>query len=64
MRVLLTGHEGYIGAVAGDVLREAGHEVVGLDLGWFRGCDLVPGSKRRRASQRRARRHRGRSRRH
>ncbi len=42
MRVLLTGHEGYIGAVAGEVLREAGHEVVGLDLGWFRGCDLGP----------------------
>lgn len=42
MRVLLTGHEGYIGAVAAEVLAEAGHEVVGLDLGWFRGCDLGP----------------------
>lgn len=40
MRVLLTGHEGYIGAVAGAALRGAGHEVVGLDAGFFAGCDL------------------------
>ena len=31
MRILLTGHKGYIGAVAGPILMSAGHEVVGLD---------------------------------
>jgi nucleoside-diphosphate-sugar epimerase len=40
MRVLLTGHRGYIGAVAGSMLRSAGHEVVGLDSDLFRGCDF------------------------
>jgi nucleoside-diphosphate-sugar epimerase len=38
MRVLVTGHLGYIGAVMVPVLLEAGHEVVGLDTGWFRDC--------------------------
>ena len=40
MRILLTGHKGYIGAVAGPVLQFAGHEVVGLDTDLFAGCDL------------------------
>jgi nucleoside-diphosphate-sugar epimerase len=40
MRILLTGHKGYIGAVAGPMLRSAGHEVVGLDTDLFRGCDF------------------------
>lgn len=40
MRVLLTGHRGYIGAVAGPVLREAGHEVVGLDTDLYAKCDF------------------------
>jgi len=40
MRILLTGHKGYIGAVAAPVLREAGHEVVGLDSDLFAGCDF------------------------
>jgi nucleoside-diphosphate-sugar epimerase len=40
MRILLTGHKGYIGAVAGPVLRAAGHEVVGLDSDLFSGCDF------------------------
>jgi nucleoside-diphosphate-sugar epimerase len=43
MKILLTGHKGYIGAVAGDILRSAGHEVVGLDTDLFAGCDF--GSK-------------------
>ena len=38
MRVLVTGHLGYIGAVMTPMLIDAGHEVVGLDTGWFRGC--------------------------
>lgn len=40
MRVLLTGHKGYIGAVAAPMLRSAGHEVVGLDSDLFAGCDF------------------------
>ena len=35
MRVLVTGHEGYIGAVLAPLLEDAGHEVVGLDTGLF-----------------------------
>jgi nucleoside-diphosphate-sugar epimerase len=40
MKVLLTGHHGYIGAVAVPVLTAAGHEVVGLDTFFYEGCDL------------------------
>jgi nucleoside-diphosphate-sugar epimerase len=40
MKVLLTGHRGYIGAVAGPMLSAAGHEVVGLDTDLFAGCDF------------------------
>lgn len=40
MRVLLTGHKGYIGAVAAPMLLAAGHEVVGLDTGLYEGCDF------------------------
>ncbi|HXZ30774.1 MAG TPA: NAD(P)-dependent oxidoreductase [Terriglobales bacterium] len=40
MKVLLTGHRGYIGAVAAPILRSAGHEVSGLDTDLFAGCDF------------------------
>ena len=40
MKILLTGHRGYIGAVAGPVLRDAGHAVVGLDTNLFAGCEF------------------------
>lgn len=38
MRVLVTGHNGYIGSVMLDVLRSDGHEVVGLDTYFFADC--------------------------
>jgi nucleoside-diphosphate-sugar epimerase len=38
MRILLTGHTGYIGAVAGPMMKAAGHEVIGLDTGYFEEC--------------------------
>lgn len=38
MRVLITGHDGYIGAVMVPVMQAAGHEVVGLDTGFFEDC--------------------------
>jgi nucleoside-diphosphate-sugar epimerase len=41
-RILLTGHEGYLGSVMGPHLVEAGYDVVGLDTGYFHDCTLVP----------------------
>lgn len=35
MRVLMTGHEGYIGAIMAPFLARAGHDVVGLDTGFY-----------------------------
>jgi nucleoside-diphosphate-sugar epimerase len=40
MKVLLTGHQGYIGSVASQMLTAAGHYTVGLDTNLFAGCDL------------------------
>jgi nucleoside-diphosphate-sugar epimerase len=40
MRVLVTGHHGYIGSVTTAVLARAGHDVVGLDTFFYEGCDL------------------------
>ncbi|WP_336209669.1 NAD-dependent epimerase/dehydratase family protein [Nonomuraea sp. LPB2021202275-12-8] len=42
MRVLLTGHQGYLGTVMAPTLAAAGHEVVGLDSGLFADCVLGP----------------------
>jgi nucleoside-diphosphate-sugar epimerase len=38
MRLLVTGHRGYIGSVMTPLLAQAGHEVVGLDFGLFADC--------------------------
>jgi nucleoside-diphosphate-sugar epimerase len=43
MRVLVAGDRGYIGAVMVPLLRAAGHQVNGLDLGLYEGCDLGSG---------------------
>lgn len=43
MRVLLTGHHGYIGSVLAPELAAAGHDVVGLDTFYYEGCDLGGG---------------------
>ena len=48
MRVLVAGDRGYIGAVLVPFMRAAGHEVDGLDLGLYEGCDLGPRLRRRR----------------
>lgn len=40
MKILLTGHQGYIGAVASQMLTAAGHQPVGLDTDLFAGCDF------------------------
>ena len=36
MRILLTGIDGYLGALMGPVLVERGHDVTGLDAGYYR----------------------------
>ena len=52
MRVLVTGHDGYIGTVLVPLFREAGHDVVGLDSGLYERCcfgpepAVVPGLRR------------------
>jgi nucleoside-diphosphate-sugar epimerase len=46
MRILLTGHKGYIGAIAGPILSSAGHEVIGLDTDLFAGCEFGDGTPR------------------
>ena len=42
MRVLVTGHRGYIGSVLVPALQRAGHEVVGLDNDLFADCWFGP----------------------
>jgi nucleoside-diphosphate-sugar epimerase len=42
MRVLITGHNGYIGSVLGAMVRAAGHDVVGLDTFLFEGGTFGP----------------------
>jgi nucleoside-diphosphate-sugar epimerase len=43
MRVLVTGHLGYIGTVMVPMLLKAGHEVTGLDSDLYSRCDFPPG---------------------
>jgi nucleoside-diphosphate-sugar epimerase len=41
MRVLVTGHNGYIGSVMAATLRAAGHDIAGLDTYFFEKCTLA-----------------------
>lgn len=45
MKILMTGSNGYIGSVMAPVLREAGHEVVGLDIGYFSDAEFLPNAE-------------------
>lgn len=38
MKVLVTGHQGYIGSVLAPMFQAAGHDVVGLDYGLYADC--------------------------
>ena len=42
MKVFVTGHLGYIGVHLVDLLKQAGHNVVGCDIGLFDGCQWEP----------------------
>ncbi len=42
MKVLVTGHNGYIGSVLTGVIRRAGHEVTGMDTYLFDKCTFGP----------------------
>lgn len=42
MKVLVTGHNGYIGCTLVPIFQRAGHEVIGLDNFMFEGCTLGP----------------------
>jgi len=42
LRILVTGHQGYIGVVLVSLLQKAGHEVVGLDSCLFEDCTFGP----------------------
>jgi nucleoside-diphosphate-sugar epimerase len=43
MKVLVTGDRGYIGAILVPFLQGAGHQVDGLDVGLYEGCDFGAG---------------------
>ena len=38
MKILVTGHRGYIGPHLVKLLQEAGHHVTGVDIGYFDAC--------------------------
>jgi nucleoside-diphosphate-sugar epimerase len=40
LRVLVTGHHGYVGSIVTPMVAAAGHDVVGLDTFFYEGCDL------------------------
>lgn len=42
MRILVTGNQGYIGTNLTQYLMDKGHDVFGLDCGYFRDCNLTP----------------------
>lgn len=42
MKILVTGHQGYLGTVMVPILQDAGHDVTGLDCGFFADCVLGP----------------------
>ena len=41
MKILVTGHTGYIGAVLVPMLIDKGHTVTGLDTDFYAGCDFI-----------------------
>jgi nucleoside-diphosphate-sugar epimerase len=46
LKVMVTGHLGYIGTVLAPLLQDAGHDVVGLDIDLYRECTFGTEPKR------------------
>lgn len=46
MKILVTGHDGYIGCVLVPILLAAGHDVTGLDTFLYEGCEMFPARAR------------------
>jgi nucleoside-diphosphate-sugar epimerase len=46
MRIVVTGHKGYIGSVLAPLLERAGHEIVGLDSDFYAACTFGGGLSR------------------
>ena len=46
MRILVTGADGYIGSQLAPMLLDRGHDVVGLDVGYYRSGWLYNAAKR------------------
>jgi nucleoside-diphosphate-sugar epimerase len=42
MKILVTGHRGYIGPHLVNLLKNAGHHVTGVDIGYFETCSWEP----------------------
>jgi nucleoside-diphosphate-sugar epimerase len=42
MKILVTGNLGYVGSIASAYLKNQGHNVVGLDCGFYKDCALIP----------------------
>ena len=42
MRIIVSGHNGYIGSVLSPMLTSAGHDVVGLDTFFYEECTCGP----------------------
>jgi nucleoside-diphosphate-sugar epimerase len=42
MKILVTGHRGYIGPHLVKLLKDSGHSVTGIDIGYFDGCNWEP----------------------
>jgi nucleoside-diphosphate-sugar epimerase len=53
MKILVTGSDGYIGSVLAPLLIERGHDVAGVDAGYYRAAWLYPGPERIPATLRR-----------
>lgn len=42
MNILVTGNLGYVGSITSSYLKNQGHNVVGLDCGFYKDCALIP----------------------
>ncbi len=46
VKILVTGSDGYIGSLLAPYLMQRGHDVIGIDTGYYRGASLYPGPDR------------------